>query len=409
MQIQFPPLEPWQNDVFKDIKETLFDIYVVKSRRQTGKSILCITTLLYFALNNEKSIGVIVEPTLNQSRRVYKQLLNAIGGDTSPLIKSANATLLSIEFSNGSEIVFKSAEQKEALRGATVKRSILIIDEGAFIEQDIYEILYPLVDANHCPILIVSTPLFLSGEFYTKYYEGLNSSIVKSYDWAKYDTSKFLSQEKLEYYRKTVSPLKFQSEYLGEFIAEGSYVFGDISKSVDDYSKKAPVWGGIDWGGGNNGDSTVLTLMDDLGGITEIFAFNNLTPTQQIDELANIINKYSSTLSTVQIEINSIGMVYSDLLKKKVKNVTIKEFYTSNDSKRDIIEQLISAFQSDKIKIPNNLELIKQIQHYNIEKTPSGKVTYNGADGCHDDYVLSLAFCYDAYLHGQSEFRICFI
>ena len=408
MEIKFPPLQPWQQDAFDGVKEGEYDIYVVKSRRQTGKSILAITILLYFSFKTDRAISVCIEPTLAQSRRVFKQIVSACGGETSKIIKSANATLLSLEFVNGSEIVFKSAEQEEALRGMTAKRGILVIDEAAFIKQDIFEIVYPVVDANKCPVLLISTPLFMSGEFYEKYTQGTTEGgIVKSYDWSSYDTSIFLSRDKLDYYRKTVSPLKFKSEYLGEFIAEGSYVFGDIMKSATGYSTEEPVYGGIDWAtGSEEGDYSVLTLMDKYGAVTEVKSFSNITPTEQIEKISHILNNRPS-LKCVQVEMNSIGKVYYDMLRKEVK-VDLKRFQTTNDSKRRIIEQLITAFENSKVQVPNEPELIRELQHYNVEKTSKG-YTYNGADGVHDDYVMSLAFAYDLYIKGGYSFSISFV
>lgn len=404
MDIKFPPLNEWQSDVFKDIKENKYDVYVVKSKRQVGKSILAIVAMLYYAFK-DRSISTCVEPTLSQSRRVFKQVVNAVGGEGSKVIKSANATLLSIEFVNGSEIIFKSAEQEEALRGMTVKKGMLIIDEAAFIKDEIFEILYPIVDACKCGVLLLSTPLFLSGEFYNKYTLGLGNGIVHSYDWSKYDTSIYLTKEKLEYYRSTISPLKFKSEYLGEFIEEGSYVFGDLSKCVGDYSEEESVYAGIDWSVGNDGDYTVMTLMDSKGAVTKIEALKNFTPTEMVDKFIKIINGYSS-LKCVQVELNSMGRVYYDMLKKGVK-VNVRGFNTTNDSKREIIENLITAFQTDKVRVPSEPELLRELQHYNVEKTQKG-YTYNGADGVNDDYVMSLAFCYDAYKKGKGTFTLSF-
>lgn len=396
--VKFPRLEQWQQPVFDDLKAGLWDIQVIKAKRQVGKSILAEVCVLYKSFNSNDSISVIIEPTLSQSRRVFKQILKSIGGDTSPVVKSANATLLEIEFQNGSQILLRSAEQKENLRGLTVKNGLLVIDEGAFIEDDIYEILYPLVDANRCPILIISTPLFMSGEFYEKYMEGISESgIVKSYDWSTYDTSKYLSEEKLEYYRERLSPLRFKSEYEGEFIAEGSYVMGDVKSVIGERSKKQPLYGGLDWGNGGGNDFSVLVLLDEDACVTEIYAENNLQPTQQIEYFSGIINKRN--LNVVEVETNSIGTVYMDMLQRNTSTY-INGFHTDNESKRRIIEQLITAIQNKAITIPNEPELIRELQHYNVEKTKTG-YTYNGADGVHDDFVLALAFAYDAYLNSN--------
>lgn len=399
INVEFPKLYPWQDVVFSDIKKDngKGKTYVVKARRQCGKSILAITALLLFAFTNNNSIGTLIEPTLNQSRRVFKQLLNAVGGENSPIIKSSNATLLSIVFTNGSEIVFHSAEQGEALRGMTVKNSILIIDEGAFIEQDIYNILYPITDATRSPILIISTPLFESGEFYEKYKLGLGGSdFVQSYDWSEYDTSELLPPEKLEYYRQTMVPLKFRSEILGEFIKEGSYVFGDFTKCYG-LGTKPPVYGGIDWSTGNNekDDYTCLVLMDEDREVVDIKLFRVFDPMELVDNLGEVLNAIP-TLTAVQLELNSIGAVYFSALKRKVRNKAIlREFNTSNDSKRRIIEQLIEGFGQGNLRIPEDARLTKQLQNYAAEKTPGGKLTYNGANNVNDDCVIALALCYD--------------
>lgn len=395
--IQFPPLYEWQQDVFDEIKasEGTSKTLCIKAKRQVGKSILCIVALEYFAFKNAGSIGYLLEPTLAQSRRVFKQMVKSLGGEDSPVIKSSNSTLLELELFNGSQIIFKSAEQREALRGATVKNSILIIDEGAYIDDDIYFILDPVVDATKSPTLIVSTPLFLSGEFYERYKRGKEGSkFVKSFDWSTYDTSALLDKEKLEYYRENMSPLKFRSEILGEFIEEGSYIFGDIGKCVDNKAaaNAEPVFGGIDWGAGDGGNSTVLTLISRDRVVRECLRWKDFDSVDLVDVLAEEITKRG--LTRVEVEKNSIGKVFYDMLKKKLPAGMLKLFVTTNESKREIIEELIKAFQKGTITIPDDPTLRKQLQHYAQEKTKTG-YTYNGADGVEDDYVMSLAFAYD--------------
>lgn len=395
--IQFPPLYEWQQDVFDEIKasEGTPKTLCIKAKRQIGKSILCIVALEYFGFKNEGSIGYMVEPTLAQSRRVFKQMVKSLGGEDSPVIKSSNSTLLELELFNGSQIIFKSAEQREALRGATVKNSILIIDEGAYIDDDIYFILDPVVDATKSLTLIVSTPLFLSGQFYERYKLGkTGNKFVKSFDWSSYDTSALLDEGKKEWYRENMTPLKFRSEILGEFIEEGSYIFGDIGKCVDNKAaaSSTPVFGGIDWGAGDGGNSTVLTLISRDRVVKECLRWKDFDSVDLVDVIAEEI--LSRGLTRVEVEKNSLGKVFYDMLKRKLPAGTLKLFVTTNDSKREIIEELIKAFQKGTITIPDDPVLRKQLQHYAQEKTKTG-YTYNGADGVEDDYVMSLAFAYD--------------
>lgn len=402
MDIIFPKLHKHQRVVYDAVinDNGAGNIYVVKSKRQCGKSFLASLILIYFSLNKKDTISMIVEPTLNQSRRIFKDIVKMLEG--SGIIKNANQSLLSIDFINGSEIIFKSAEQYDAIRGYSVS-GILIIDEGAFIVDDVYEILFPVRDAHNSPMLVISTPLFCDGYFYRLF----TSTNSKSYDWCDYDTSMFLSDEKLEQYRNTLSDLKFRSEYLGQFITDGGYVFKNISKCVlsDSDITGDPVCVGIDWAVGNDGDDTVLSLLDANANAVEFIRLNNMSPVEQIDTIVNKLNTMP-TLKKVVVEQNSIGNVYLDMLKHKFsRHSIITKFNTTNESKRRIIEQLSTAFQNENIHIPNDRELINQLQHYAVEKTKTG-YTYNG-QGAHDDYVMSLAMAYDA-LTAKSAYCVSF-
>lgn len=394
MYLQLPKLEPWQQDVFNKMKNN-FDtskIFVVKAKRQVGKSILAIIELLYYSTYNLNRTSVVIEPTLGQSRRIFKQfykLLNNTGA-----LEGANETLLTLKLVNGSEILFKSAEQRDALRGFTVN-GLLVIDEAAFIMDEVIDLLFPTTDANKAPILLISTPMFTTGKFYNYYTLGLDNKQDKvfSFDWNNYDTSKYLSKENLEFYRKTLTPQKFQTDYLGQFLTEGSLVFGNFERCINRLQPLAPIYAGIDWATGVGKDSTVVTLMDVNGTVTNIFEFNDLDSTEQVNKIAEILTKYE--IVTSQVELNSIGKVYYDFLKQKLGTTCkLKGFTTTNASKRNIVENLIKAFENQCISVPNNSLLIQQLQHFELQKLKNG-YTYNGSFGFHDDYVMSLALAYD--------------
>ena len=402
MDIVFPKIYAHQRAVYDAVinDNGAGGDYVVKSKRQCGKSFIASLILIYFSLNKRDTVSMLIEPTLNQSRRMFKDITKMLDG--SNIITNANQSLLSIDFINGSEIIFKSAEQYDAIRGYSVS-GILIVDEGAFIRDDVYEILFPLRDAHNAPMLVISTPLFCDGYFYRLF----TSGNCKAYNWCDYDTSMFLSDEKLEQYRNTLSDLKFRSEYLGQFITDGGYVFRNITKCVLNNSSVTgePVVAGIDWAVGNDGDDTVLSLLDANANAVEFIRLNNMSPVEQIDTIVNKLNTLH-TLKKVVVEQNSIGNVYLDILKHKYsRHSIITKFNTTNESKRRIIEQLATAFQNENIHIPNDRELINQLQHYAVEKTKTG-YTYNG-QGAHDDYVMSLAMAYDA-LTAKSNYCVSF-
>lgn len=407
MEIILPHLEPWQRIVYDAVEGSRHSgrLFVCKSKRQVGKSLMACVLLIKFVLER-KCVSGVIEPTLSQSRRVFKQIQDMLEG--TGLIVNANASLLTMTFRNGSEILFKSAEQRESLRGMTIT-GLLVIDEAAFIDDSVTELLFPTVDAHQAPILFISTPLFRNGKFYDLYMDGIAGvNLTQSFDWSKYDTSKFLSNQKLEMYRQSVSPQKFRTDYLGEFLDEGSYIFGDnIGKCIKPLSTNPAIYAGVDWSSGKDKDDTVITLLDAYGNVCLIDRFNDLEPTAQIEHIIELLNQYP-TLKKVQVELNSIGSVYYDMLIKAFsKQGVIVGFNTTNDSKRTIIEKLIVAFENQRIGIPNDDMLLKELQHYAMEKTKNG-YTYNGADNVHDDMVLSLAFAYDLLSSTSGTYSVRF-
>lgn len=406
-EVILPKLTKWQQEAFDIIngQKGSGKTFVIKSGRQRGKNFLINILLITYSLENAGGVSILIEPTISQCGRVFNQLKYALDGLN--LLRSSNGTTLTITFHNGSQIIFKSAEQKEALRGLTCS-NILIFDEAAFISDDIIEILLPLVNVNKAPVLYTSTPLFTEGYFYRMYARGEDGRVSKtvSFDWSldKYDMSNYLPPEQLAFYKENYSEMKYKTEILGEFISDNSYVFGDYRSCIGKANIKECSYVGIDWATGTGEDSTVVTMMNEEGEVISIWAKNNMSPTAQIKEVAKMINKCGS-IKKVYVEMNSIGTVYYDMLQTELKNkMILTPFQTSNQSKRKIIEQLATAFQNKEITIPDDNILHKQLSCFVVKKLKNGGYTYeNFSSHIHDDYVMSLAMCYEAFKKGDTQ------
>lgn len=388
-KIILPKLKPWQRDGFdylskqKNSGRTL----VVKAKRQVGKSWLATSLLLDYASLN--TVSAVIEPTIAQSRRMFKQIVKAVG--RLGIIESANASTLEITFTNGSEILFKSAQQGDALRGFTVT-GILIIDEMAFIEDETIDILMPLVDANNACILMISTPLFSSGRFYEEYIsEGLNKLVL---DWNKYDTSEFLSATKLEEYRRRLSPNKFKSEYLGQFITENGLLFNNLQNCIGEAKSEDLLYIGIDFATGSGSDYTSIAGINQDGEQVFIERIKDVPPIKQVEWLANIINKYK--VAKILAEKNSLGAVYIDMLKRKIK-VPITNWVTTNKSKKDLVTTLQLALENKQITILEDEKMLDELRKYQAEvNLKTNTVSYNASVG-NDDDVIALMLAYKAY------------
>ena len=399
-------LFPWQQDIIKGVLKFPHDIHICKSKRQIGKSLTCEVLLLYFSINKAGSTSICISPTLNQSRKIYKEILKGI--QNLPIYQSSNSTILEINFTNGSCIKFKSGEQRDSLRGESVN-GILILDEAVFIPDDVIFTTLPFVDVARAPILLTSTPKFRDGAFYEFYTKGENfEDGFHSYDINEYDTSLLLSKEKLEMYRRSCAPQIFLTEYLGEFCDYASSVFGNVDKLIGStITPSKEIVAGIDWGSGNGGDDTAITLMNDSKQIIKVFYFNDKDVIQTIDFIVAKLKEYG--VKKCVCETNSIGNTYLSILKKRVSNENIKcqiiEFTTTNDSKREIIENLQVNCLNGSIQLIDDKKLLLEMVSYQMEKTLSGKITYNGSPGVNDDIVISISLALHALKSGQYRIR----
>lgn len=422
MDIILPPLEPWQKDVIYSFNETPRDKwFVIKSLRQTGKSVLAQVLLIYASFKEAESVSLSISPTIAQSRKMYQDVERI----ARPLIKKANGSILEITFVNGSTILFKSAEQSDSVRGFTVKKAgIAVVDECAYIDENfIYSVVVPTTNVWKAPIFFFSTPRFKRGFFYDCYIRGeAGVERIKSFDWSKYDVSKYLSPEILEVYRKQMPKASFQAEYLGEFIDGDGAVFGDFKDCIQDtqLDYSLPVHLSIDWGTGTGQDYTVISiaqLKDNHINVTDQISFNDLNAKQTTERIVSIIgsitNKGCKEVNVV-VEKNGIGNVYLQLLSDALDDlndswneieVNLSTFLTTNKSKERVVKQLIKCFEEGLISIPKIDDLIVELSAYECKVNQNGAPVYNAPTGTHDDNVLSICFLMQS-LYNELEFEL---
>jgi hypothetical protein len=378
---------------------------VVKSARQRGKSMLLMNMLLRQSINYPNTTSILVEPSWAQAKRVFRQITKAC--KNIPVIESSNAGDMIITFYNGSEVQFLSGAQKvDSVRGATVsKNGILALDEAAFLKDDyVYHVL-PFRNANKAKVVAMSTPLFRQGYFYEEYkgcIEGLRGNYLV--DFNDYDTSMLYPEEQQEHDKATMPALIYMTEVLGEFIDAYSTLFGDINKLISVPDDKEVESLGIDWGTGQGSDYTAIVGFNKLHQMTFCDGWNDIKPTEQINNIVNIIKR--TRPSKVTVETNSIGEIYFDNLKTALKNakitIPVKGFETTNDSKRRIIENLVVACQNESITILDHPLLKLHLSAYEVEATRTGKITYNGQNNTHDDFVIATAIAYDSITRNVS-------
>lgn len=408
--VGFKPF-PWQRAVIADLctPASKGKTFVVKSRRQCGKSVMIENILLWFALNIQGSTSAAVSPTLSQSRKLFKDIVKAIY--SSKVMKKYNETLLTIELINGSTIFFKSSEQKDALRGYTLT-GVLCIDESVYIPDDILELCLPWTQVHKCPILMVSTPKFKTGFFYRFFSAGLSGKKnILSYDWMKYDTSALLDDDQLEYYRQMLPKNQFLSEYMGEFLDTDGLVFTGFRDCIGAPEKGKKLYIGIDWGAGGGNDYTVICAINEHGQQEDLLYWNNKSTQQQIDAVCEYIDLNYNRIALIVPELNSIGTPYTDLVMQRYPSLQFEGFHTLNSTKAELVTALQTAFEKHTIQLLENEGQEIELGAFSAEYNPKTHNTYyNAPQGLHDDKVMALCFAWYAYRTcGSGQYNVSFL
>lgn len=375
-------------------------VAVIKSVRQSGKTFFCQMLLSVMALQHPGTTSVLIEPTLDQARNVFKSVVK--GFRDSRLITQANASLLTITFSNGSELLFRSTQQEDANRGYTVS-GVLILDEAAYLKDEAIYTILPLCNVYNAPIIVASTPFMMEGYFFdmVKMCEQSNGEKMRYFDWSSHpEISRFLTPDRKEFYRLTMSRNKYTTEVLGEFLSADGLLFTNLENCLLDAIPKATIlYIGIDFATGSGGDYTVLSIFNERGEQVAMHRTNNLSPMAQVDWLAGIINDYNTRykIHRIYAEENGIGKVYVDALRSKVKP-RILAWVTTSESKQDLVTTFQIALENERVKIIRDTTLLDELRRFEAVVNPTTKkIRYGGHVGTHDDCVMATLLGYYAY------------
>ncbi len=376
-----------QRIMIKEILQSSSKYHVACVGRQFGKSLMAINLSLYWMINKGPVKVLWVSPVYSQTTKVQKELMQAIGG--SGLVKNCNYSDNYIRLKNGSEIIFRSAEKYDNIRGLTVDYGIL--DEAAFMKEDAWkEAIKPVFLVRGKKVLFISTPkgknwfheLFqlAKSEDYTNY---------KAYTGSSYDTP-YIDIREIDDAKRTLPENVFQQEYLAQFIDSGGEVFSNLKTNLMSQwgPNNSKIYCGIDLG--KQEDFTVATFINASGKVVDIYRANAQEWTTMVRDILQLIRKHQAT---VTIEVNSIGDVIYEMIAKEWQDT--HPFTTTSKSKNEIIEGLILDVNEANIQIPTRTlwpYLYDELSVFTYEYNPKTRsIRYGHPNGLHDDTVISLA------------------
>lgn len=226
-------LDPWQESLVK--RDSRREI--LNCSRQAGKSTVAALLALHEAVYRPGSVTVLISPSQRQSSELFRKVI-----ELRQLMPHQPALLednrLSMHVRGGGRVL--SLPGSEAtIRGISAV-TLLIEDEAARVEDELYQAIRPMLAVKNGRLILASTPWGKRGHFWDVWDEGIGweKTRIPATDVPRI-SAEFLEQERLELPRHV-----FEQEYLCHFAESVDAVFSydDVMRAVRD--DVTPLFGG---------------------------------------------------------------------------------------------------------------------------------------------------------------------
>lgn len=364
------------NRIFSGPKYT-----VIKAPRRRAKSRL--TWAICLAELCKGYDVLVVEPTNPQAASFAKEFSRC----GAPFSKTKMSPPYSFTLGSGTLLIGSHGSSYIGLKFHTI-----IVDEAYNISDDWLSYHIPCTSTyNDSHVILVSTPRTKSGVFWDWYNK--NSPQVQTIDWCSYkgdpQYDALVSQDDINFLRSSMSPFRFRTEYEGEFADLSGAVYGVLTPRNQVHT--ADILG-IDPARTNESgvhDPTGLAFLDiSSGHIHGMRVEGSTDPKEDMRLVADIIKNHPVPLKAIVIESNSHGVAAARFLKDFLPSSfhhLIRMRNWSNSSKNSDVEAMQVELRAGTVSLGNDLCLLEDFAAIEPQTTPSGKVTYNAAQGSHDD------------------------
>lgn len=383
--------------------------------RQVGKSFITSARALWFAVTRPDTTTLIVSSTLRQSMLMFDKISKFVEGSGILQTCVVNRTRTKLEFTNKSLIVaLPCGRDGYSLRGHTAHQ--IIIDEAAFVpEEVITKVATPMIATTDGTMIMLSTPLDRSHFFYKAF---------TSPDWSKYQfktsDSPLVPKEFLERQRLEIGEKQFNQEYNAEFVDQDStYFSNELIRSCihvcastscsycdilsDTRKTSGALFAGYDPGGMSDPAALVVIerVMDEESksmSYRVVLSRTFLAAKEGKDDL-NLYTKISAQVAELhksmhfkKLLVDSTGLGSPIVETCKSLGLPAEGFKFSQQSKQELLSNLLLAFEKKRVVIPEDLNLISNLNCVTAQKNAfSGALSFGHPKGTHDDLACALA------------------
>jgi len=409
--MEYDFVKPWEtlDEWQKKILETDGNI-VLRSGRQVGKSTIISVKAGEFALKNKNKTILIVASVERQAQLLFEKVLAYIYSQNKNAIKigKERPTRHKLELKNGSKILcLPTGESGYGIRGFTI--DLLIADEAAFIPEEVWTAVTPMLAVTRGNIWLLSTPFGRGGFFYRCFQDENFKSFHVSSEECPRRNQTFLDHEK-----KRMTKAQYAQEYLGEFVDELRQFLPDkliinaqILKRRERIIPNRAYFLGVDVARMGEDEST-FEIIDRTDRENPVHVESIITTHTLTTDTARLIILLESQYHFKQIFVDDGGMgvgVLDMLLenqstKRKVTAINNsdrpldrEEKHRKHLIKEDIYNNFLNLLETEKLKLLDDDEIFLSLKSVQYEYTDNGMLKIFGNYTHIADGLVRAAYC----------------
>jgi hypothetical protein len=371
-------------------------IKTICAGRRMGKTMMVSAVAMGSVVHGAAVAWVV--PTYKNARSFWRMVKQMAANIPKSHIQTMSSSSHILELTNGGvlQVYSDGNGQADGARGEAF--DLVIIDEASRVsEETFYDVLLPTIADRDGSIIAPSTP-HGKNWFYDEYQRGAAMMDDQQASFHAPTTANPLDsiQRAFKLARLRVPERTFQEEWLAIFQDDGGEVFRNIQacKLGEDYR---PVYDpghryvmGVDWA--QSRDYTVIVVFDaTTRTMVEMDRFNQVAYSVQRGRLVRLMDKWKPDV--VISELNSIGTPVTEALQED--GYPVIGFYTTNQTKTQIIRALQLAFEQATIQVLPDPALIAELNQFQETRLASGW-RFEAPKGKHDDTVIATALAWSA-------------
>lgn len=412
-------LYPYQERLINTFHNNRF--VIAKIGRQSGKSVTCVSYLLWCILfNNDFSVAILANKgktalqILSRLQRSYEALPKWLQQGTALFNKG------SMELENGSRIV-ASASSADSIRGDSF--NIVFLDEFAFVPDNVAEDfmrgVYPTISSGKTSkIFIVSTPNGLNHYYkeWSRAESGKSDYVAFPVHWSEVPGRD--AKWKAEQIRNG-SEEQFAQEFETEFLGSADTLISSTYLRNLHGTEKDPIFSknnldiyfnpekdhkyfiSVDVGRGRGLDYSVFNVID----VTDYpykqvakYRSNDISHLLLPSEVEKAARAYNNAM--VLVELNDAGtevanilyqdLEYENIFSVKVTNTRYDLGLTQTKRSKQVgCSNIKDLVETNKLII-SDLDTIIEMSTFVKKRKLNGTFSYEADNGAHDDLMMSM-------------------